>query len=102
MSLCRASSRCTVHCKLTVHGAFALLCWQAVGGILGDERARTDLFEGLEGAALLSRRVGALVLRRAAERASATPGLPDAARDAIVSTNTALAEAIAPEADAMD
>ena len=35
---------------------------------------------------------------RAAERATATPGLPDAARDALVGGNTALADAIdAPE-----
>ena len=47
-------------------------------------------------AALLGRRLGGALLRRAAYRASHSPGLPDAARDALVAAPTALADAIEP------
>ena len=39
------------------------------------------------------------MLRRAAERATATAALPDVAREAIVSGNTALADVLAPAED---
>jgi hypothetical protein len=64
--------------------------------LLGDDAARKDVADGLEGVTSLSRRVGALILRRAAERASAAPSLPTQARELLVNGNTALAEAISP------
>ena len=70
----------------------------AVGSLLSDERSRDDAALGLEGAGSLTRRIGALMLRRAAERASTTAGLPDAARDVLINGNRALADAIEPEA----
>ena len=58
--------------------------------------------QGLQGVGLLTRRIGAQMLRRAAERAGATPELPDAARGALVDGNNALADAIAPTPAPLD
>ena len=72
---------------------------ESLGSLLGTEDARKDVVDGIEGVGALSRRIGALMLRRAAERATATAALPDVAREAIVSGNTALADVIAPAED---
>ena len=73
---------------------------ESLTSILATEGARQDVVDGIEGVGTLSRRIGAQMLRRAAERATAAAALPDAARDALVSGNTALADAIAPAEDA--
>ena len=65
-----------------------------VNPLISDATARDDAARTVEGVSTLSRRIGALVLRRAASRATDTPSLPDAARDALVNTNTALADAL--------
>jgi hypothetical protein len=67
---------------------------ETVSGLLRDQSARDDASRTLEGVSSLSRRLGAQLLRRAAERATATPGVPDV----LASANTALADAIDPAA----
>ena len=72
----------------------------AVGPLLNDEKAREDAARNLEGATAISRRIGALMLRRAAERATGVPdlaSLPQPARSALVDAPTALADAIEPQ-----
>ena len=59
-----------------------------------DELARADAARGLEGAAAISRRVGAGLLRRAAERATAASDLPAPARDALAGPPKAHADAL--------
>ena len=71
-----------------------------VGPLLNDEKAREDAARNLEGATAISRRIGALMLRRAAERATGVPdlaSLPQPARSALVDAPTALADAIEPQ-----
>ena len=70
-----------------------------VGALLSDEDgARGNAAQTLEGISVLSRRIGAGLLRRAAARATSAADLPDAARDALANANTALADAIEPAA----
>ena len=45
----------------------------AVSALLNDEAARNDAVRNVEGASALSRRIGALILRRAAERLGSPP-----------------------------
>jgi hypothetical protein len=73
---------------------------EAVSTFVSDAQARDDAAKTLEGAAALSRRIGAMMLRRGADRLTATAGLPDAAREALASGNRALADAIEPSVDA--
>ena len=73
----------------------------ALNTLLTDAGARNDAARNLQGVSALSRRVGAGMLRRAAERVSAAGvkdaiPLPDAARDALVSAPNAFADAIEP------
>ena len=63
---------------------------------LSDENTRRAIAEQLPGAALLGRRIGAGLLRRAAYRAEQSSILPEATRTALVGANTALADAIEP------
>ena len=73
---------------------------ETVGPLLNDEKAREDAARNLEGATAISRRIGALMLRRAAERATGVPDLdflPQPARSALVDAPTALADAIEPQ-----
>jgi len=63
---------------------------------LSDENTRRAIAEQLPGAALLGRRLGAGLLRRAAYRAEQSSILPEATRTALVGANTALADAIEP------
>ena len=70
---------------------------QAITALLTDEMARGDAARQLEGVQALSRRIGAGLLRRAADRAVGAADLPEAARDVLVSTPKALADAIDPE-----
>ena len=60
--------------------------------------ARDDAARQLDGLAVLSRRIGAGLLRRAADRADAVPILPGAARGPLVSGPRSLADAIEPAA----
>lgn len=60
--------------------------------------ARADAARQLEGLAVLSRRIGAGLLRRAADRADDAPALPGAARGPLVSGPRRLADAIEPAA----
>ena len=60
--------------------------------LLTEQRARDDAARTLEGVTALSRRLGAQLLRRAADRASATPGLPEP----LVSAPATLADALMP------
>ena len=69
---------------------------EAVGSLLADGGARGDVWRGVQGVTTLSRRVGALMLRRGVQRAEGTPGLPAAAREAIINGNKAVADAIEP------
>ncbi|EOD27052.1 hypothetical protein EMIHUDRAFT_450128 [Emiliania huxleyi CCMP1516] len=62
---------------------------EAVGSLLADGGARGDVWRGVQGVTTLSRRVGALMLRRGVQRAEGTPGLPAAAREAIINGNKA-------------
>ena len=67
---------------------------ESVSSLLSDEAARDDAIQGIEGLGVLTRRVGAEMLRRSATRFDAASELPAAARDA----NVALAEALDPPA----
>jgi len=69
---------------------------EAVGSLLADGGARGDVWRGVQGVTTLSRRIGELMLRRAVQRAEGTPGLPAAAREAIINGNKAVADAIEP------
>ena len=69
-----------------------------VSALLTDQSARDDATRTLEGVSALSRRLGAQLLRRAAERATSTPGVPEA----LSSAPTALADAIEPPAPQED
>ena len=60
--------------------------------------ARDDAARQLDGLAVLSRRIGAGLLRRAADRADDVPILPGAARGALISGPRSLADAIEPAA----
>lgn len=60
--------------------------------------ARADAARQLEGIAVLSRRIGASLLRRAADRADDVPALPGAARGPLISGPRRLADAIEPAA----
>ena len=60
--------------------------------------ARDDAARQLDGLAVLSRRIGAGLLRRAADRADDVPILPGAARGALISGPRSLANAIEPAA----
>ena len=66
--------------------------------LLSDEAARDDAIQGIEGLGVLTRRVGAEMLRRSATRFDAASELPAAARDAARDANVALAEALDPPA----
>ena len=81
--------------------AAAATVGDALNALLTDEAARDDAARQLQGARALSRRLGATLLRRAAARAElAAPELPTAvpaaARDALTSAPTKLADAIEP------
>jgi len=69
----------------------------AVSALISDPTARDDAVSQLEGAAAISRRLGATLLRRAAGRASKATGLPAAAREVFVDAPAALAAAIEPD-----
>jgi len=69
-----------------------------VGTLLNDEAARSDATRQLEGLSLLSRRIGAGLLRRAALRATNAAELPQAARDVLTRVPTAMANSIEPPA----
>jgi len=68
----------------------------AVGSLLADESARSEAARSLVGLSSLSRRIGATMLRRAATRATGAVTLPEAAREALINGNLALAEAVEP------
>jgi hypothetical protein len=65
-----------------------------VGTLLNDEAARSDATRQLEGLSLLSRRIGAGLLRRAALRATNAAELPQAARDVLTRVPTAMAKGV--------
>ena len=71
---------------------------ESVSSLLSDEAARDDAIQGIEGLGVLTRRVGAEMLRRSATRFDAASELPAAARDAARDANVALAEALDPPA----
>ena len=75
---------------------------EAVGSLLADGGARGDVWRGVQGVTTLSRRVGALMLRRGVQRAEGTPRLPAAAREAIINGNKVVADAIEPAAPPAD
>jgi hypothetical protein len=67
-----------------------------VSDLLADEETRNAIMEQLPGVALLSRRVGAGLLKRAAWRTERAHALPDSARKQIIELNKALADALEP------
>ena len=71
---------------------------ESVSSLLSDEAARDDAIQSIEGLGVLTRRVGAEMLRRSATRFDAASELPAAARDAARDANVALAEALDPPA----
>lgn len=68
-----------------------------VSSLLSDDETRKAILDQLPGVAVLGRRIGAGLLRRAAYRAEHSPTLPEATRKALKEANMALADALEPK-----